>query len=401
MLKKLRTKFICITMAIVTIMLGVVFVLVYHFTSRNLEQDSLEMMKKVTSGGPSKGHPGGKDESIQSPYFILAVSKDGKISVREKGNFDLSDEAFLAELVNTALSEEEEFGNLREYGLRFSRMDTHKEQLLVFADTSRDVNILRDMIFTSLLIGVCSLVGFFLLSLFLARWAIGPVEKAWQQQKQFVADASHELKTPLTVILTNAALLQNPQCDETAQRQSTNSILDMSCQMRGLVENLLKLARVDDSSTETKPAKLNLSELVSDALLPFDPVFFEQSLTLESEISPNITIKGREDQLKQLVEILLDNAQKYSHPQSTVLVELERGGNHCFLRVTNQGDEISGEDLKNIFKRFYRVDKVRSMNHSYGLGLSIALGIVENHKGKIWAESNGGRNVFTVQLPIE
>ncbi len=444
MLARLRVKFVCITMAIVTVMLGIVFALVYHFTNLSLEMDSLEMMQQITAKGPPKTSQDAVIPSVKRPYFILSIAEDGTITVLEYGNFDLSDGSYLKQLADAALSSKDKTGTLKEYGFRFAQMDPPKndheegskedhknnpyapgmegappeqddnykkdhplkplgldgETVLVFFDTSGETAVLRNIIFSSLVIGTIILSVFFVVSMMLAKWMSKPVSAAMMQQKQFVADASHELKTPLTVILTNAELLQDPAQEHPEQRQCAKNIVIMTKQMRGLVDDLLDLAQVSEVSEKMPISALDMSTLVSDALLPFDPVFFEQGLLLESSICPDITVKGSEVHLKQLLETLLDNARKYSLPGTKVQVELTKSPHHCLLRVINQGDDISKEDLKNIFKRFYRIDKVRGMSQGYGLGLSIAQQIVEKHKGKIWAESSNGIITFNVQLPL-
>ena len=265
---------------------------------------------------------------------------------------------------------------------------------------SNEQSTLQNLFKTCAAIGGVSLLAFFLISLILARWAVKPVERAWIQQRQFVADASHELKTPLTVILTNTELLQEPDCDEKARAQFSASILSMANQMRGLVENLLELARVDSGTVKASMSQLDYSELISNAILPFEPLYFERGLEIQSAIEPGIKVNRSETHLRQVVEILLDNAMKYSAFPAAVQVELKRHGLHSLLSVSNPGKPISPEELKNIFKRFYRLDKVRSMNHSYGLGLSIAESIVKEHRGRIWAGSKAGINSFYVELPI-
>lgn len=130
-----------------------------------------------------------------------------------------------------------------------------------------------------------------------------------------------------------------------------------------------------------------------------EPLYFEKGLELDCKIEDGIHLKGSESHLRQVMDILLDNAMKYSASRGTVGVSLKKQGSHCLLSVTNPGEQISPEDLKNIFKRFYRIDKARSMDHSYGLGLSIAEEIVSTHHGKIWAESADGLNIFHVLLP--
>lgn len=142
-----------------------------------------------------------------------------------------------------------------------------------------------------------------------------------------------------------------------------------------------------------------MSGLVEDDLLLFEPLYFERELVLSASVEENIKIKGSASHLRQVLDILLDNAMKYSAPQGEVRLELKRQGNGCLLSVASPGDAISQQDLKNIFKRFYRLDKARSRDGSYGLGLSIAQGIVLEHGGRIWAESENGINTFCVHLP--
>ena len=258
------------------------------------------------------------------------------------------------------------------------------------------------MIRTFAIIGSAAFLVFLGISILMARWAVKPVARAWEQQKQFVADASHELKTPLTVILTDAELLQDPNCAQEERVQLSESILTMSSQMRGLVENLLDLARIDDGSVAQEFSSAALSDIVQETVMLFEPVFFEKGLLLRSEIEAGIQLSGSPAHLKQLVNILMDNAGKYSESGGETLVKLSRGTHKsCLLEVSNPGEPIREEDMKNIFKRFYRADKARTMNQSYGLGLSIAQSIAEEHRGKIWAASEGGFNRFFVELPCQ
>lgn len=256
-------------------------------------------------------------------------------------------------------------------------------------------NLLRNCIF----IGVACFLAFLGISYLLAGWVVKPVDKAWRQQRQFIADASHELKTPLTVIMTNAELLQNADYDEISHSAFSSSILVMARQMRELVEQMLELARTDSVQSDAAFSSFDLSRLVSDATLPFEPVFFEKGLTLYTNIAENILISGNPAQLQQVLDILLDNAQKYSGENAAAWVNLQRHGKgHCLLTVANEGEGIPLQDLNNLFKRFYRADQARSRTGSFGLGLSIAESIVKLHKGKIWAESKNGINTFFVEL---
>ena len=398
MLRKLRLKFVIINMAIVTAMLCVIFGLIYHSTRVDLEQENLNMMRAIASF-PALDRPGRPDqppEEVRLPYFTLQIEADGTVSAFGGGYYDLSNGKFLQDLADKVMAAGGDTGVLEEYNLRFCRLPTPMGERLVFSDISSERATLDSLVRTCLLIGVLSFLAFLGLSLLLARWAVRPVERAWQQQRQFVADASHELKTPLAVITTNAELLQGTQ-----ESGPASHILSTARQMRQLVEGLLELARADGGASETPMARVDWSALVEEALLPFEPVFFERGLTLTPWVQPGLAVWGRADQLRQAVDILLDNAQKYAVSPSAVYLHLDRvNHNRCLLMVENRADPLSPQELEDIFKRFYRTDRARSRDGSFGLGLPIAKQIVSAHRGRIWAESREGRVRFYIELPL-
>ena len=391
MIRKLRLKFICVNMLIVTVMLTGIFTLVYHFTQEDLETQSVSMLQAVATSPFQPNRPGDPPEWVQLPFFVLDLDQAGNVT-SAVGYYDLTDEDDLQALVSDVDSAGDRVGVLPDYGLRYCRSVTPHGERIAFADMSSEQATLSNLIKTCLLIGALCFAVFLLISWLLARWAVKPVEKAWQQQRQFVADASHELKTPLTVIMTNAELLNSPDFDEKRRSQFAVHILTMSRQMRQLIEEMLDLARTDSGQG-------NL--ILSQVDLPFEPVFFEAGLTLTTDIQPGITLRGSGQHLRQTADILLDNARKYAEAPGDVTVTLTRSGGRCRLTVSNPGPEISKEDLKNIFKRFYRSDTAHTQRGSYGLGLSIAQNIVLRHHGKIWAESKNGRNTFFVELPVK
>ncbi len=399
MTRKLRYKFIIIIMGIVTIMLCIIMSMIYFFTKRNLETGSIAMMQNISDNPFLLRLPNELHDDIRFPYFTLQLDMRGNLIATGGGYYDLSDESFLKNLIDAAFSADAPVGIIEDYNLRFFRKDTAVNQILVYADISSELAALNNLLQNCIFIGIACFLAFLLISFLLAKWVVQPVDRAWQQQRQFIADASHELKTPLTVIMTNAELLQNADYDETSQSAFSSSILVLSRQMRDLVEQMLELARTDHVQTHTVFSSLDFSRLVSDAVLPFEPVFFERGLTLRTEIAGNILVSGSPSELRQVLDILLDNAQKYSRRNGTTWVTLKRRGkNHCLLAVADEGETIPPQDLKNLFKRFYRADQARSRNGSFGLGLSIAESIIKRHKGKIWAESKNGINTFFVEL---
>lgn len=402
MLKKLRIKFTCMLMAVITIMLCFIFGLVIHFTRLAIESQSIQMMQNIASNPFALRLPenSGGSEQVQLPFFVVAIGRRGELEVSGNSFYDLSDEDAVLGITLLALDAEDQVGVLSDYGLRYLKTNSPMGQRIVFADMSSEKVAIANLSKSCAFVGSLSLLAFLGISILLAHWAVKPVDQAWKQQKQFVADASHELKTPLTVILTNAELLQYPDYDEAMKAQFVQSILSMSHKMRELVESLLELARIDNGTVKECLEKVNLSEILCDEAEAFEALFFEKGRSLSLSIQPDIFVRGSDQHLRQLLGILLDNALKYSTLDGDISVSLSRHGSHCTMGVANPGGEISQENIRNIFKRFYRVDQARGLNGSYGLGLSIAQSIVGVHKGKIWAESKKGINTFYVQLPV-
>ena len=399
MLKKLRIKFIFFNMLLVTLMICIILGLIYYFTKSNLESESINMMQSIGERPFMQNTPQDPPEGTHLPYFRLQFSRDGELTAEGSGYYDLSDTDFLRELVDEVFSTGQYTGVLEEYNLRFCVVANPQLRCIVFADISSEITTLNNLIKLCAVIGVLSFFAFFIITLLIARWAVKPIERAWQQQQQFVADASHELKTPLTVIMTNAELLQSPDYDESSRRQFSENILTMSRQMRSLVEDLLELARSDNEQSKITFSKFNFSALVENALLIFEPIIFEKEITLTSLVENDVHINANAPRLQQVLDILLDNAQKYTAANGWIRVELARcGRSRCRLAVSNTGSPLSQDDLKSIFKRFYRADKARVRDGSFGLGLSIAENIVLAHHGRIWAESKNNINSFYVEL---
>ena len=402
MIHKLQMKFVAINMSIVTIMLCVILGLIYHFTSANLEAESIAMMKTIGAQPFQRDLPSELKEDVRLPYFTVQLGVRGELKATGGGYYDLSDDVFINDLVEKTLDFPKEFGVIKEYNLRYYRVNTPYNKCLVFADISSEITTLNNLIRTSIFIGILSFFAFLIVSLLLSKWAVKPIAKAWEQQRQFIADASHELKTPLTVIMTNADLIQNAECDEESKHRYLDNIAVVSKQMKNLIEKMLELAKADTINQELVSYMFNFSKVIYDAVLPFETLFFERNLSLQTEIEEDIYIKGDESQIRQVAEILLDNAQKYSKEAGRVWVTLKKyKKGRCLLCVANEGVPLSKEDIHHIFKRFYRSDQARNRNGSYGLGLAIAEGIVEKHKGKIWADSSRGINCFYVELVVK
>ena len=391
MIQKLRRKFVLVTMAIVTGMLVIIFFLVYNFTAWNLNSQADNLLETLLAGP--------QPVKTALPYFTVSANSWGALRVEGTTDFDIENETLVQALLDAVRASDRKSGVLEGYNLRYRVRLGHTDWKVAFVDISSHESTLWGLVQISLLIGILSILAFWGIAVLLAKWAVAPVETAWQQQKQFISDASHELKTPLTVIMSNAELLQDESLENTDRSRYCGNILTVSKQMRHLVDGMLELARADNGKTKIFFQPLNFSNLISQAVLPFEPVLYERQLILETEITPDISLTGSESHLRQVVEILLDNAAKYA-TAGIVDVTLSQQGRYALLSVASPGAPIPSEDRKRIFERFYRVDAARQRNGSFGLGLSIARSIVTDHGGKIWVDSNESGNCFFVQLPL-
>ena len=409
MLKRLRRKFIFINMTFVGCVLLCVFAAVCFTSYRSLYSDvqrSLQMAVDSPDGaerplmGQKPGSPEGKKGEPSANFvavFNVLVDNDGNITKTDSHGAAMSADD-LERAVQSALETGEKNGLIRDQSLYFLRGQTDAGTKIAFADASYLSSSMRALVGTSLLIGLCGMVAFWFISLFLSKWALRPVENAWKQQRQFVADASHELKTPLTVILANNNILQEHLNDTIrSQRKWVDSTGEEAEHMRKLVDALLFLAKTDSIQEARLFDSVDFSELAVNTLLQLEPVAFEKGVELVTEVTPGITISGDATQLKQLLHILLDNACKYAGRGGKVQFTLQRQPNgQTLLKVFNTGEKIASEEIPHIFERFYRADKARAHTGGFGLGLAIAKSIVQLHRGTITAVSNDEGTTFTV-----
>ena len=400
MIRRLRLKFICVNMAIVLVMMALMTVAVLYFTQRSLARESLHAMQQIAMDPFRPQAPGEAADGVRLPYFVLEVDETGAVHAAGGGYYDLSDTGFLAQAAAQIEAEGAQSGVLRAYGLRFLRAETPHGKYIVFADMSHEHSTLSGLLRTCLRISLAGSLVFLAISTLLAHLAVRPVEEAWAQQKQFVADASHVFFFQAADGIRDAMVTGVQTCALPIYRGCARGTLAAARRMRSLVEKLLELARADGGVLEPARTRLDWAQETNEALLPFEPLCFEKGLVLDTRLDAGIFVRGDAALLRQLAAILLDNACKYSSPGTVVRVVLKRRGKRrAVLSVANWGQPIPAKELANIFKRFYRMDAARSQSEGHGLGLSIAQQIVRRHGGKIWAESENGQNTFYAELP--
>ena len=404
-IKKLRWQFVAACMGLIAIVLAIVFGCVWASAQSALERSSHTALEQALSrrgGDLLPGfHQSGGDDQVLLPYFTVQVW--GSTVYVTGGTYSgLEDTDALTAILTDCLAQEEDEGSLPGYALRYLRQDDGLYTQIAFVDISLETAALRQMMASYLRIALLSLAllagASFLLSLRVTR----PVERAWRQQRQFFSDASHELKTPLTVILSNAEMLETSDLPERESRWRDN-ILSESRQMKTLVEEMLTLSRTEDAQRKPTVADVDLSDLSEDCALAFEPVAFEAGKPLSWDVTPGLTVSGDGEKLRRLLSILLDNAAKYGAPGEGIVLSLRAERSQVILSVANGsgGHPIPPEELPRLFERFYRADASRGEQSGFGLGLPIAQAIAKEHHGALRAESDEQATRFTFTLPLK
>ena len=409
MIKKLRRRIILVNMLLVGIVILMIFAVVCVNSYSNAEQELERGLSRVAEnqgfgdmpfdkkeefkiGNPEQNNEMHGDREFDRPvqissYIVVQVDKDGNITSTKESDLSM-DEDDLKACVETVMKEQNMSGQIDGYSLMYVKHDTPDGYSISFADNSGIYSSLWNTLLLTFALFIGSMAVIFFISLVLSGFAVKPVKTAWEQQKQFVADASHELKTPLTVILANNNIMmshtENCVKDEMQWLESTE---EEAQHMKKLIDQMLFLAKSDAGETNVEMSDVDFSEIVEGASLNFEPVAFEKNVMIDSQIESEITLRGNATQLNQLTHILIDNAVKYSAENSTVTISLSKSGDTTEFSVNNHGTVIAQDDLEHIFDRFYRAEKSRTTK-GYGLGLSIAQKIVQGMNGKLTAESN-------------
>lgn len=368
------------------------------------------------SGSSSADGPEGEDESrfddtgsaegetleeaadrkkyMVSTFYSVSFSADGSVlEINNEEESGLSDVA-LTYLANDILAEDKEFGTEGDVVYLVSEADDFI--LVTMMDNTVLGETISSLIRYTIIFGAVAIVVLFFISLLISKWIIQPLEISYKKQRQFISDAGHELKTPVSTIETNSEILSR----EIGENRWLSNIQYENGRMGALVKELLDLARLE--SVKADQAPVNLSQIALAGILPFEGTAFEQGLKLEYDIAPDIIINGCAAQLEELVSVLVDNAVDHTKKGGRIYISLSQSHSSAVFTVKNEGKEIPKEEQELIFDRFYRSDKSRTEGDShYGLGLSIAKAVVTAHNGKININCSGGFTEFKVTLPIK
>lgn len=375
---------------------------VQDFTRRPLE---LERGSKPNYSGSSYiGNPSEANGKLKrSLSFTIRIDAEGN-RIDSFSSFAMED-TFLESARKAVITRAPGKGtiDLEDNQWAYLKVADGKGYKIAFLDITFQQKNLNELIYIFLAVSSVMLVCIYFISKFFANRSIIPIKDAFEKQKQFIGDASHELKTPLAVINTNVdVLLSNGEDTISDQSKWLYYIKSETERMNKLTSDLLYLAQVDYSEVKMIFSEFNLSEAVENIILTMEAVIFEKNLSFHYNIEPGLSIMGNSEQIKQVAMILLDNAIKYTNSKGTIDLSLAKHNNSIFLSVKNSGEGISEEHIDKIFDRFYRTDKSRARKSGgYGLGLAIAKAIVEQHKGKIHVKSIINESTtFTVEIPL-
>lgn len=412
MIKRLQIKFVCIMMGVLflvfTVLVATLNIFVYMSNAEQTDnilqmvadQDGMEFLLP-----PGRLEADAHQELLIPPrfdsqsmraarlFFVKLDKQDQVLQVQHEMMFSFTQEEAVS-YSEAVLQSGKTRGSYDDYQYLVAEKDYGK--IIVFVENSRELKILDELIFISMIVTAVTCVLLLGFSVLLSKWVVKPVKATFAKQRQFVSDASHELKTPLTIISANVDVLEN----EIGENIRLQQIRDQADRMTRLVHDLLALARADEGVNQLVVTEFDLSRAVLSTLLAFESQAFEDGKNLDFNVAEGLRYTGGESQIKQLVAILLDNAIKHSGKGDAIKVTLRRENEKSILEIYNTGDGIPEQEKDRIFERFYRSDASRSTKTGgYGLGLAIAKSLVELHKGKIAVSGKEGAwTCFTVTL---
>ena len=406
MINKLRKRiFWIIQISLSVIILGII-ILVTSINYRNTILSSTMFMDKLEGKGElredrmidyNEKEESPEDRTTGFNEMIGEREIEGVYKIEVKNNSAIAkSNGVTDEIKNYAIEVSKKNSNegyIGDYIYKVRKLGMNGEEVTLIESKST-IQGLRTTIIVSIVIGILGIIIIYIVANKISKTIVRPVEETFEKQKQFVSDASHELKTPLAVIEANADVLQ----DKVGENKWITYIQNEVQSMNKLVNDLLTLAKMEKTNTSNKQ-KFNLSKEIQMSVSVFESMMYERKIKLETNINDGIDFSGDKEDIKHIISILVDNAIKHTKENNKIIVNAMKEKSNVKIEVKNQGDPIPEDEREKIFERFYRIDKARNRNEKrYGLGLSIAKGIVEKYNGDIYAISKDGFTSFIVKL---
>ena len=397
-MKKLKNKTFLLLVTIFSVFI-LILIFIFNFNLYRNEYKEIKNNILKIENMHNKLYPNKNDE-IVNPLFmdlsVYVVSIDDKNNILSVINYTAGGLKYdeIMDLTKNYLSNKN-VNNIENLYLNKYIYYLSKNNQLIILDNS----LINAKLLSSLNLSIILFIFFEIIiiyfSHYLTKWLVKPVEDSFIKQKRFICDASHELKTPLSVVMASADMLdENPN-----ETKWLNNIKSESERMNKLVINLLDLAKSEDLNEKEVFNNINLSKLIETSVLSFESLAFENGIKLTYLIEENVMFNCNSDRIRELLGILLDNAIKHTIDNENINVKMYKDKDYIIIEVKNKGKEIDKKDREKIFERFYRADESRNRNDNrYGLGLSIAKNIVTNHKGKISVNCADGYTTFKVKF---
>lgn len=340
-----------------------------------------------------------KETPFETRYFSVLLYANGNVSTIDTGKIASVSTSDAGDYATSLYGKGKTKGFIDQYKyLSVSTTNTNGDNMVlyVFINCSKELMTIRTYALASIGISIIGLLVVFVLVCFFSKTVTKPMAESYEKQKRFITDASHEIKTPLTIIDANTEVLEMME----GENEWTVSIRKQIARLTALTEKLVFLSRMDEDSTRLEMQKFNISDAILDTAMPFETVAESKGKTLDISVAPDINYIGSETNIRQMVSLLLDNAIKYSSENGSIRLNFSTNGKLKILSVWNTVDEIETGKLDYLFERFYRIDKSRnSKTGGFGIGLSVVQAIVQAHNGKVSAKSEDGKSIeFTISL---
>lgn len=406
MLNKLKRKFISVNIFCITIILTLVFIAVCIVTYRTERENIIRGLhlaadKIILAESSIDDDENTLFDSGEPDFSTLTIFFDesGEIIEIYTDENKTDPKPVLYSVAERIEESDKTEGILWDYSLFFVKGSIGGRSYASITSGEVLRNNIRTITRAAGMILFACLLLFIALSYFLASVAIKPVKETWEGQKRFIADASHDMKTPLTVILANTEIIKTHAGTEESKKWLSSTKAEAE-RMKRLVDSMLELSSTEFSDERVVLSEINFSEITERTVLQMEAVAFDKNTYVESNIAKGVIIKGNEDRLSRLLHILIDNGIKYANKDSTLRVSLVKGKRFAKLTVTNEGSYINEDDIPRLFERFYRGDKARS-GGGFGLGLAIAKNLTESMGGTISAENKKDVGAtFTASFPL-
>lgn len=340
-----------------------------------------------------------KETPFETRYFSVLLYENGNVSTIDTGKIASVSTSEAGSYAASLYDKGKVKGFIDQYKyLSVSTTNTNGDNMVlyVFINCSKELMTIRTYALASIGISIIGLLVVFVLVCFFSKTVTKPMAESYEKQKRFITDASHEIKTPLTIIDANTEVLEMMD----GENEWTVSIRKQITRLTALTEKLVFLSRMDEDSTRLEMLEFNISDAILDTAMPFETVAESKGKTLDISVAPDINYTGSETNIRQMVSLLLDNAIKYSSENGSIRLNFSTNGKLKTLSVWNTVDEIETGKLDYLFERFYRIDKSRnSKTGGFGIGLSVVQAIVQAHNGKVSAKSEDGKSIeFTISL---